>query len=314
MFTIKGLKQLSVFLLLAGVLFSQNTPSDIIALNKNKDKIKASSVKSITKIEYGISLVSTELKEKSKTVFEYDAKGRLVKKISHAKNSLESSDVSLYDYDNNDVLIKETRSEFKPDGSKEQEVVVSYFYDTNGRLIGADYYYDRIRKNYLVEKFSYDGNANIVEYYKYDYINGEFVEKNKYDSRNNIIANERYKREDGIDTFLSATEYENKYDSLGRLIQTTENYSWVNSYTKYMYWYDSGGRLVKRTTDIPSDAGLLEKFIYDKNGILTNIIEVRNFEDNTALRYDENGNIIEEKTTNILGVIKQVDYVFEYYR
>ncbi len=303
-----------IIFIVCGAVFSQHTPKEIAKLNIDQQKIKASGIKSILEIIYD-GYYPKKLTERKRQICYYDENGMIIEKTSPVERLSGGYYRYKYFYDEKDKLVKDELAKRNPYDGGIENIWVNYAYDDKGRLIEASTHYDKIRKDYRIERFKYDEFSNLIEEYSNEEGEGEFLKIYKYDEKNNLVIREQYERKNSIDSLVDVWKYENKYDTLGRISQVTKNYNSDGLYSKHLYEYDSYDKLTKQISTSPWTSGQGKIFFeYDEKGNLIKIKSASEFEDFTRFQYDQNGNMKQEQTIDFSGnVIRQTDYIFEYY-
>ncbi len=230
--------------------------------------------------------------------YDYDSKGNLIHSKStsgyekwfdengkeiHSKNSDGEEVWSDYDSEGRRLHYK------KNDGYEEwtkydEKGNIIYFKNTTGADYSTEYEYDKngnvihsIRSDGLERWNEYDTKGNLIHFkdnndnencFKYDKSGrliftkaGTFEESYEYDSKGNLIHT--------ISNARHASEFWNKYDNKGRLIEEYSNFGSYSAYEYddkdnvihytadggtdqlYEYEYNSKNQIIKKTTIIP---------------------------------------------------------------
>lgn len=276
------------------LLFSQGI-SDFTAMklkniNEDKDKIKASAIKSIAKILYEPSL-SGKFEQKSKYIWEYDNNGYIIAEIHPVSELFTGRYIHNYYYDSTGQVIFVDMQSASEDNSGWNYNSVYYKYDNLGRLIEANYYDRKKNEKYMIERYKYDESSNIIEEYSYLSGSGELVSRMEYDNSGNVTLKRMYKLLNGVEDSILKVQYSNKYNEEMKLIEIIEKIGISDHPNTYNYEYDAEDRLSRLVTNNLFEGKLIKEFYYDKNGLL-----------------------LSEVTLNSNGkIIKKTEYIFEYF-
>ncbi len=198
--------------------------------------------------------------------YEYDAKGRVVKKSEDEDGDGKTDQILSYEYDADGRLIKET---YQGLGLHNPDEIVYYSYDQHGAVV-------RIERDDLG-----DGSIDYVELRPYEYryddngriihrsleLNGEAREVIDYSWHpDGALAREEHWVRD-IDIWQEETW---QYDALGRLLREQIDYEADGTAERVTrYGYDACGGLVSREVfDLGEPKSLEETWQYDASGRL----------------------------------------------
>ena len=237
------------------------------------------------------------------SVFTYSENGYLMNRKSKTEGQYKTEEFYRYDADGNLVYGPiSVGGTFKP---------VTYTYDEHGRLISESY------KDYQQIKYiySYDDVGNLI--YEEHWFNGELsrqITKEYNDAEQKIYEEWDYVSENGTDIFLYWV-----YDSYGNLLSKTtyynDQYRGAETYTydengrnktykrvwdgytqcDYTYHYDEEGELVRQESYVQSAIPENNTLYYSE----------------TTYKYDEWGNIIEERTTSEGGAVSTIRWTYD---
>jgi YD repeat-containing protein len=151
------------------------------------------------------------------------------------------------------------------DGSGSTLCMIFYNYDKDGKLLEEMKSMKTSKGNGEYDKYEYDQNGNRILWLWYQNLDGSgepyATYTYEYDDKNNTVR-ECYKYDWG----LEKEEYENTYDSEGRII---EHKSLAENGSTYTYEYDSESNLIREQEYIPaSDLETENNYEYDEYGNL----------------------------------------------
>lgn len=122
--------------------------------------------------------------EKNNVKYSY-GKNKKVKDKVELKSGIDNSEFTYYEYDQNDNLIRE----YKTNLNRDTLYLVNYVFNENGVKISEDWKYINKYKNYIVtySDFNFDNQKNIISYCKrikhayntYDHLSGLVLSSDK---------------------------------------------------------------------------------------------------------------------------------------
>lgn len=224
--------------------------------NQNTEEIPV--VTSTTAVQ---TTQATEITTVPETTADIEVPENAVYKQTETKNDSNgffSRTVNIFD-ENDNVLVNAV---YTSENDEPPTSWTIYTYDTDGRLIREDFYYND-ELHYYVE-YEYDENDVMISDTEYSILyNGEVHEVRTeyiYDDEGRLSAEQAYQN----DHQSWRIEYE--YDEQDRLIKETLN-SRINSY--FYYSYDENGNLSEKTSD--GEFGVtVTNYTYDENNRLIN--------------------------------------------
>jgi hypothetical protein len=299
-----------VIVFLTENIFAQYVLNDIEKLNINKEKIKASGIKSIIEvIYYGYP---GKLEERKRTIYHYNENGFLIEKSAPVR-ALDANYFNIkYFYDDKGKLSREELVKVDPFDNTFFNIISRYGYDEKGRLVNSESKY-QVGSDFRIEKYNYDEQSNVIQVYSNDSGEGEYINFYKYDLKNKLILSERFVRRNNKDELINTIRYEYNYDSTGLITQSAKYYD-STGYEKSYFEYDEAGRKITEVLINSWSRGSMINYDYDENGKLVKTRTTNSMEDFTMFQYDPNGNLLLEKTVDYYGnSIRETNYIFEYY-
>ncbi len=164
--------------------------------------------------------------------------------------------VNIFD-ENDNVLINAVYTSENDEPPTSRTI---YIYDTDGRLIREEFYYNNRLRHYI--EYEYDENGVMISDTEYTNLDNSEIHEIKteyiYDDKGRLFAEYGYQN----DHQSGKIEYE--YDEQDRLIKDTF-YGRINSYRSYSY--DENGNLSEKTND--GEFGVtVTYYTYDENNCL----------------------------------------------
>lgn len=315
---------LSLYLILAvatwsNILRAQDDPKWLAELNKDKDKIKASGIRTKVLVYSETGFISNELKEKNRDTFVYNPRGLLTEKSGSYDAHDKSHYRYRYIYDGSGRLIKQTCITSYYDKKQRETETKNYRYNDQGMLVEVEYFFTSYMnglKAFRTDSFETDKAGNVVRETITDYADGNRSSVNTYDDHNNINQSNRYRKVGRGNELAFVEKYINSYDVKNRLTECvqlkTDNAKRETSTFITRYTYDELNRIVTKLDSPTAMGGATDtRYEYDGKGNITKE-QVRNkYKDVITYEYDENGNLGKKQVTNYYGsVINLWEYVF----
>lgn len=189
--------------------------------------------------------------------YEYDGE-YLVKKYVHYQD--ETKDVIHHEYDDNGNLIRKTT--VNNDGETEETEIMEYEAD---RVVSYSVYEDEEDSPSVIERWTYDENGEVTDYYNYDEFEGYITTvKSSYDENGRLYQTKGYR--DG--KLKEKVGYKRREDD-GKPEEIIEEQPGVK--TRVKLEYDNKGNVIGQ-------------HMYDRYDNLISRIK---------RKYDENGNLVE---------------------
>lgn len=281
-----------------------------VKINENTKKIKDAKIRKFTEI------AEANGRQDTARINAYDNNGNLIyeKIITRASND-KDKDISMsysYNYDGFGKLTK------RIDTTGKFVKRIELKYDEIGNLIMEQEY----NNNNIVFRevnYEYDELSRVIEAKEVNLIyNCKTETKYGYDSYNNLV-NIKIERscKDGPPEKTNY-KYTYKYDNKGNVIEKlTQQFG--KNYKTETFKYDSNGNLVESYEELNKDNYKQFAYSYDLKNLKYQIdrkevygADVKQFTE--QLKYDEKGNIIEDKYVDSDGNIISVHtYSYEYY-
>ena len=216
----------------------------------------------------------------------YHSRGRLTERRTVSSGNVYRT---LYEYDDNDLLISETEEYGDPPATSYR---IGYTYDESGKQTLIEWFNNAdIRDTRIV--MEYDERGNLIRETTYSEATGEVsgMHALKYDSQNRVIEDAHYLDEGETPLYIIRKEYDEKGNLIRRDINARPELSSARTETDE-YTYDERGRLI-RERDYYFDA------------------EEMALRTDTENEYDSNGMIIKVTHRNPDGTVSGYDY-YEY--
>lgn len=187
-----------------------------------------------------------------------------------------------------------------------------YTYDSEGRMLTCDTFYQDAKSPLPRTNYSYDSNSNLISE-KSDFSGSIQETRYEYDENRNVLKKEFFS--DGV----LAESYTYEYDTSGNCVKesfTMDEESWAET----VNYYDSQNRLLKSVTRDNIHESTRE-YTYNEQGdttkrVVTSVYyeengdRVTTAEMNYRYKYDENGRMVEETSINGYGTEMTTKYVY----
>ncbi|MBN1799549.1 MAG: hypothetical protein JW822_13320 [Spirochaetales bacterium] len=205
----------------------------------------------------------------TKTVFEYDAKGNVIKEINFSWTALENGSWMTilyweYEYDDRNNIIKAIKHScingngyLEPPGRIVYSHLYKNTYDAKNNLISVEWYDEKNKCVLTYTEYAYGEGCNVAVLTEYAVQKGErLLQKEiEYDDKGRSIKETEYIN--GEKRSIDVKEY----DLDGRIIKDQRQDENGRVFCYFIYKYDSGEKIIKKTYH--DDEGVRLYIVYE---------------------------------------------------
>jgi hypothetical protein len=230
-----------------------------------------------------------------KTEFNYDSNGNKI----HEKHYISKDEIA----EDRTLVYNESKklSEIKTIYSEGYESLTKHEYDENNRELTVK----EVDENGEIEEThirKFNEKGQLIERTEYD-DNKKFVNRTSYafDEQDKIAEETEYEK--NTKKPISIKQYE--YDEIGNISKVLMRNYKGKLISQYRMNYDDQNRLIRQI----SQGGIIEIDYPEENIKIERVLDAAgNPQEETSYRYDENKNLIQEKSS-----MQTTDYTIEYY-